>query len=41
MSDLTTTPALPPVPQPTTSMDRSGQPHRRLSVVRVFLGVVL
>jgi chitinase len=41
VSDLTTTPALPPVPQPTTSMDRSGQPHRRLSVVRVFLGVVL
>jgi chitinase len=36
MSDLVTDTALPPAP-----VVRSGQPRRRLSVVRVFLGVVL
>lgn len=41
MSDIMTGPAQPAGPQPTEPTARIAQPRRRLSVVRVFLGVVL
>jgi len=41
MSDLVTGAALPPSPKPPETASRAGQPRRRLSVVRVLLGIVL
>ena len=41
MSDLGTGAALPLMPEPAETAGRVSQPRRRLSVVRVFLGIVL
>jgi chitinase len=41
MSDIVTGAALPPMPEPPETAARVNQSRRRLSVVRVFLGIVL
>lgn len=41
MSDIVTGAARPPMPAPPETTAQAGRPRRRLSVVRVFLGIVL